>query len=580
MKKELNFWEKTKKFFSPIKWDKLVYFYGLIIYFVWWVDRIIHVLFLERIIHYLELKDIKMFKYILIMYLIYIVFYLIIQVLTRKKWRTEISDTAIKFIQNIYLKKFTNLNNNHIEKFWTWKLTAIINNGIDRWWRLLDMFINQSINVLISFIFTGYMLYKSNDIFLIGFIGVYLLFYIVSYYLNMWAIKYRRKRRDNANYHTKNLVKVIMNKQEILQSDKISHELEILDGYKNKEIFYNKKMSNFLQPLFEWPNIILSLLILVLIGYLWNSYLLEEITLSTIVWIVSALIIMKWSVEKWIMFFKDFTKEFVDIEKLWEFFDNSPKINWYKSWDIFKYKWWNISLKNIWYSYIKGKKILDDFSIDIKWWKITAFVWDSWSWKSTIAKLIWWYIQHDKWDLVIDDQNIKDISLKSYYKNIWYLTQEPSVFDGTVLENLTYSVESNVDNSFVKEIIDMSKCEFIYDLPNGIDTEIWERGVKLSWWQRQRLAIAKIMIKNPKIIILDEPTSALDSFSEDKITKAMNNLFKWRTVIVIAHRLQTVKNASNIFVINDWKIVENWTHEELINKWWKYFKMLELQSWF
>ncbi len=165
------------------------------------------------------------------------------------------------------------------------------------------MFINQSINVLISFIFTGYMLYKSNDIFLIGFIGVYLLFYIVSYYLNMWAIKYRRKRRDNANYHTKNLVKVIMNKQEILQSDKISHELEILDGYKNKEIFYNKKMSNFLQPLFEWPNIILSLLILVLIGYLWNSYLLEEITLSTIVWIVSALIIMKWSVEKWIMFF-------------------------------------------------------------------------------------------------------------------------------------------------------------------------------------------------------------------------------------------------------------------------------------
>ncbi len=89
----------------------------------------------------------------------------------------------------------------------------------------------------------------------------------------------------------------------------------------------------------------------------------------------------------------------------------------------------------------------------------------------------------------------------------------------------------------------MSKCEFIYDLPNGIDTEIWERGVKLSWWQRQRLAIAKIMIKNPKIIILDEPTSALDSFSEDKITKAMNNLFKWRTVIVIAHRLQTVKKC-------------------------------------
>lgn len=228
----------------------------------------------------------------------------------------------------------------------------------------------------------------------------------------------------------------------------------------------------------------------------------------------------------------------------------------------------------------KGKNVFNKFSIDIKWGKITAFVWDSGSWKSTLAKLIWWYIQHTKWDLIIDKQNIKDISLKSYYKNIWYLTQEPSVFDGTVLENLTYSVWKDINKDFIKDIIKMAKCEFIYDLPDWINTEIWERWVKLSWWQKQRLAIAKIMIKNPKIIILDEPTSALDSFSEDRITKAMNNLFKWRTVIVIAHRLQTVKNASNIFVINDWNILEQWTHKELIEKWWKYFKMLELQSWF
>jgi len=147
-------------------------------------------------------------------------------------------------------------------------------------------------------------------------------------------------------------------------------------------------------------------------------------------------------------------------------------------------------------------------------------------------------------------------------------------------DNLFYATENTVSEEDLDIIIKQSKCEFIYDLPSGIDTEIGERGVRLSWWQRQRLAIAKIFLKDPKIIILDEPTSALDSFSEEAITQAMNNLFKWRTVIIIAHRLQTVKHADDILVIEDWKIIERWNHNNLVALWWAYATMLELQSWF
>lgn len=135
-------------------------------------------------------------------------------------------------------------------------------------------------------------------------------------------------------------------------------------------------------------------------------------------------------------------------------------------------------------------------------------------------------------------------------------------------------------NKKIDKAIKLAKCDFVYDFPHWIDTEIGERWIRLSGGQRQRLAIAKVFLKNPSIILLDEPTSALDSFSEEAITQAMHTLFEWRTVIIIAHRLQTVKEADTIFVFDEWTIVEEWTHDSLVQQWWAYAKMLELQSGF
>jgi ABC-type multidrug transport system fused ATPase/permease subunit len=139
-------------------------------------------------------------------------------------------------------------------------------------------------------------------------------------------------------------------------------------------------------------------------------------------------------------------------------------------------------------------------------------------------------------------------------------------------------VSEEIRDADLEITIQLANCEFIYDLPQWLDTEIWERGVRLSGGQKQRLAIAKIFLKNPKIIILDEPTSALDSISEQKITQAMHNLFQNRTVLVIAHRLQTVKHAGDIIVIDWWKIKERGTHAQLVKEKWFYKQMLDLQS--
>lgn len=180
--------------------------------------------------------------------------------------------------------------------------------------------------------------------------------------------------------------------------------------------------------------------------------------------------------------------------------------------------------------------------------------------------------------ILVDDQNITEVRLDSYYPHIWYLTQEPSVFDGTIEENLLFGTKKKPTKKDIEKAIALSECQFIYELEHGIKTEIGERWVRLSGWQKQRLAIAKIFLKDPEIILLDEPTAALDSYSEEKVAKAFEHLFEWRTVIVIAHRLQTVKSADDIIVLEKWKIIERWTHKQLLKLWGKYAGMVDLQS--
>jgi len=273
-----------------------------------------------------------------------------------------------------------------------------------------------------------------------------------------------------------------------------------------------------------------------------------------------------------------------------------------------------ISFENVRFGYDPEKPIITDFSLVIPWWNIIALVWPSGWGKSTLIKLIAWHLFPQWGKVFVDKQDREECNLLDRYNHIGYLTQEPSVFDGTVRENLLYGVvgaitdrPNNQSNetgewySSLHDVLEKSQCQFVYDLPSGLDTEIGERGVRLSWWQRQRLAIAKIMLKNPKIILLDEPTSALDSVSEELVGQAMQELFKDRTVVIIAHRLQTVKHADRILYIDKityddilpvvgrgdplgggvWsQIIESWTHDELIALWWKYAKMVEVQTGF
>jgi len=233
---------------------------------------------------------------------------------------------------------------------------------------------------------------------------------------------------------------------------------------------------------------------------------------------------------------------------------------------------WGIHFNNVWFDYWDWKKILNKISFNINSWEKIAFVWNTWAWKSTIINLLFRFWEINSWEITIDGINIKDISKLSLRKKIWIVMQDNSLFNTTIKENLLFANKDASTND-IENAIKKAEANFVFKLDKWINTVIWERWLKLSWWEKQRLAIARLFLKNPKILVLDEATSALDNKTERLVQKALDRLMKWRTSIVIAHRLSTIKNADKIFMIENWKIIEEWNYSELINKNWKFYEL-------
>ncbi|MDD3793987.1 MAG: ABC transporter ATP-binding protein [Candidatus Gracilibacteria bacterium] len=223
----------------------------------------------------------------------------------------------------------------------------------------------------------------------------------------------------------------------------------------------------------------------------------------------------------------------------------------------------NISFRDVSFGYINGKKVLNGLSFDIKSGTKNAFVGNTGSGKSTIVNLILRFWDYDNGNITFDGIDIKDISKSSIRDHIGIVTQDNSLFNLSILENLRFAKPKASLKEIKQALID-AQADFVFDLENGLDTVIGERGLKLSGGEKQRISLARLFLKNPEILILDEATSALDNKTEKLIQKTLDKLMKGRTSIVIAHRLSTIQNSDNIFMIENGKIVESGNYEELM----------------
>jgi len=227
----------------------------------------------------------------------------------------------------------------------------------------------------------------------------------------------------------------------------------------------------------------------------------------------------------------------------------------------------NINFNNLDFSYeIDEGKTLESINLKFEGGKMTSLVGHSGSGKSTILNLIPRFYDAQKGDITIDGQSIYKTTIESLRNEISMVSQETTLFDDTVKNNIKYGREDANDQEVFKAA-KLSYCdEFINNLPDKFDTLIGENGVRLSGGEKQRLSIARAMMKKSSIILLDEATSSLDSETESKIQEALKILTKDKTTIVIAHRLSTILNSNNIYVIDSGKIIDHGRHEDLIKK--------------
>ncbi len=238
-----------------------------------------------------------------------------------------------------------------------------------------------------------------------------------------------------------------------------------------------------------------------------------------------------------------------------------------------------IKFKQLHFSYNKDNKTLlfENFNLDIKAGEKIALVGQSGSGKTSLTKLLFRFFDPQQGSLEFDGINAKDFTLKSLRQQISLVPQQPELFHRSIKDNI--SLGANIDETTLRKVAQQARClDFIEKLPNQFDTLVGERGVKLSGGEKQRIAIARAFLQDAPIVVLDEATSALDSLTEKKIQVAIFDLIKDKTSIVIAHRLSTILRMDRIIVLDQGKIIEQGSHQELLDLKGNYYAMWQHQS--
>jgi ATP-binding cassette subfamily B protein len=225
-----------------------------------------------------------------------------------------------------------------------------------------------------------------------------------------------------------------------------------------------------------------------------------------------------------------------------------------------------VKFENVSFAYEPGRPILKDVSFEVPAGKMVAIVGASGAGKSTISRLLFRFYELTKGKITIDGQNIKDVTQASLRAAIGMVPQDTVLFNDTIEYNIRYG-RPDATPAEVREAARLAQIhDFVISLPQGYDSLVGERGLKLSGGEKQRVAIARTILKSPPILMLDEATSALDSHTEKEIQDALERVARERTSLVIAHRLSTVVHADNIIVLEEGAIVEQGTHAELLDK--------------
>lgn len=472
-----------------------------------------------------------------------------------------------------------------LSKRWTGKLQKRIDNGIDAFTSLFNNVLTSVDAVILRWVIIVWILLWKAPLMIIGLILCIILIAGISYMIKTTTSILQKRINTITEQQAKQKTIIIMENLFFRLWNANSKEINKLNK-KQKPLETLEPKSEFINEL-PFTSMAIGFRIRELAIYLYYGYQYIQWWMS--IGIIMALVTyVRWlrrPIQNILNNMAVFRKNKNRLERLELLLDKVDTIIDGKKKLVFKNG--DIVCQNLSFWYHE-EKIFEQFSCEFPWWKTTAIVWHSWSGKSTLIKLLLRLYDPIEWWITIDQQQLTSLKKKSLYDAIWYISQESSIIDGTIKSNLLYGIQQQEIKKLSAKALDkllwnaLKKAhleELIISKKDWILTKIGEKGLKLSWWEKQRLALARLFIKNPPIIILDEPTSALDSISEHYITESLKELTKGKTVIIIAHRLQTVMHADNIIVMKKWKVAEQGTHNDLIAQAGLYASLVDLQHW-
>lgn len=420
---------------------------------------------------------------------------------------------------------------------------------------------------LISLIFIGKIEIKVLLAVLIGYIFVIVLTNIVL------KVLYNLKEKIIINQEllNKHLIRGFMELVVFRTNKKYDVELLKIDE-EIKDITKGRTKIKLVHEIFFTAfEILVTIIKIVMLIY---AFLFESLTIGEIVVLISLLGKAYEPIAIFNVEYIDYKLNKVSLKRYLEYLDLKDVKNMYEG-KLIKRLNGNVTLKNISFAYGE-KQVLKNVNLKIKENSKVAFVGETGSGKSTIIKLISGLISPQHGVVEIDKKDLSTLKLDSYYDYLSYLSQDSPIFDGTLKENIVFDKE--IDDEQIIEVLKLVELEKFYSkLKNGLQTELGERGILISGGERQRIALARLFFDDSKIIILDEATSAMDNITEEKVMKVITEKLSNKTFIIIAHRLNTIKNVDEIFVLKNGEILSSGTYKSLQTKC-EYFKELSLKK--
>jgi ATP-binding cassette subfamily B protein len=403
------------------------------------------------------------------------------------------------------------------------------------------------------------------------------IYVILTFIITQWRVQFRRDMNSADNSVSTKMIDSLLNFETVKYFNNENHEFNRLDvSLKKYELAANKSRHSL--SLLNIAQIIVIMsgitIMLVMTAFGIRS---NDISIGGFV-VINAYMLQLYQPLNFLgSVYREIQQSLVDMENMFNLLDEKSKVK-----DSLKQLKINskteIKFSNISFGYDERRTVIKDISFEVPNGKKVAIVGPTGAGKSTISRLLFRFYDPTNGSIYINDENINSISQHSLRKIIGVVPQDTVLFNDTIHYNISYGDPKASEDDIINAAKNADIHDFVISLPDGYETIVGERGLKLSGGEKQRVAIARTFLKNPKILFFDEATSALDSTTEKEIQKNLENISKNKTTLIIAHRLSTAAYADNIIVLDKGSIIEQGSHNYLLDLKGKYFEMWEKQK--